>query len=131
MRQLEDGDNLEKRVSVYKDIVVTGVRDVPDSAAICTAAISGRTLSKEENTRLVRKIDFNLMPLLCVVYLIQFVSIAFLSKHQSPSASLFAASLTFPPRRSSRSPPFPPSFPPPFPAFLLPSIVGQGFLELR
>ncbi|ORY54995.1 putative MFS allantoate transporter, partial [Leucosporidium creatinivorum] len=73
MRQLEDGENLEKRVSVYKDIVVTGVRDVPDSAAICTAAISGRTLSKEESARLVRKIDFNLMPLLCIVYLVQFL----------------------------------------------------------
>lgn len=74
MRQLEDSDNLEKRVSVYKDIVVTGVRDVPDSAAICTAAISGQTLTKEESARLVRKIDLNLMPLLCSVYLIQFVS---------------------------------------------------------
>ena len=69
----QDGADLEKRPSVYKDLIVTSVKDVPDDAAIATAAVSGMTISTEEAKRLVRKIDRNLMPLLCLTYLIQFL----------------------------------------------------------
>lgn len=99
-----------------KDLVVTGVRDVPDAAAALTANIANVELSPEENKRLLRKIgesrrilpllsrsrstvyspytrlgihpitfypiltslpnvpaDFNILPLLCCVYFIQFL----------------------------------------------------------
>ncbi|KWU44746.1 membrane transporter [Rhodotorula sp. JG-1b] len=56
-----------------KDLVVTGVRDVPDAAAALTANIANVEISPEENKRLLRKIDFNILPLLCCIYLIQFL----------------------------------------------------------
>lgn len=39
-----------------KDLVVTGVRDVPDAAAALTANIANVEISPEENKRLLRKI---------------------------------------------------------------------------
>lgn len=39
-----------------KDLVVTGVRDVPDAAAIATAGIANTEVSPEDNKRLLRKI---------------------------------------------------------------------------
>ncbi|GAA5883136.1 hypothetical protein JCM3774_005330 [Rhodotorula dairenensis] len=56
-----------------KDLVVTGVRDVPDAAAIATAGIANTEISPEENRRLLRKIDLNILPLLCCIYFIQFL----------------------------------------------------------
>lgn len=53
---------------------------VPDQAALVTANISGMKLTPEESKRLVRKIDRWLMPLLCLVYMIQFVRISVLSQ---------------------------------------------------
>lgn len=84
-RDLVDGDDLEKSISLYKDVVVTGVHDVPDQAALVTANISGMKLSPEENKRLVRKIDCWLMPLLCLVYMIQFVGSNVSPEHPSPT----------------------------------------------
>lgn len=55
---------------------LTSAFSVPDQAALVTANISGMKLSPKESKRLVRKIDRWLMPLLCLVYMIQFVSIS-------------------------------------------------------
>jgi len=112
-RDLVDGDDLEQSISTYKDYYVTGVKDVPDQAALVTANISGIKLSPEENKRLVRKIDRWLMPLLCFVYMIQFVCFIPLRRDTSPSRWLCTAPLgdcpADLPSPSSLSPFFPPS----------------------
>lgn len=89
-----DGAEGDKEQS-YKDMVVSRVDDVPDAAAVATAAVSGMAISKEESARLVRRIDCVssqevareavhnrelifphlqwIMPLLCITYAIQFL----------------------------------------------------------
>ncbi|BGP48685.1 hypothetical protein JCM10450v2_004561 [Rhodotorula kratochvilovae] len=67
------GADNEKDAGNYKDLVVSTVRDVPDAAAIATAAIANMEISDEEARKLVRKIDRSLMPLLCITYCLQFL----------------------------------------------------------
>ncbi|GAA6054156.1 hypothetical protein JCM3770_003223 [Rhodotorula araucariae] len=73
-RSLSDSvaDN-EKGAENYKHLVVSTVRDVPDAAAVATATIANIEITDEEARKLVRKIDFNLMPLLCFVYMLTFL----------------------------------------------------------
>lgn len=68
-RSSTDGSDHKEEPS--KDLVVSNVNDVPDAAAVATAAVSGMTISKEEGSRLVRKIDSWILPLLCITYTIQ------------------------------------------------------------
>lgn len=70
----DGGADLEKRptmLSTYKDIIVNKIREVPDPAAIATANIANTPITEEDGKRILRKIDLNIMPLLCVVYAIQ------------------------------------------------------------
>lgn len=48
-----DGDKEQP----YKNLVVSSVQDVPDAAAVATAAVSGMVISEEESARLLRRID--------------------------------------------------------------------------
>lgn len=64
-------DGSDHKEAPSKDLYVSSVKDVPDAAAVATAAVSGMTISKEEGSRLVRKIDAWILPLLCITYTIQ------------------------------------------------------------
>ncbi|BGP25107.1 MFS transporter, allantoate permease [Rhodotorula toruloides] len=68
----ERGSDVEKNQDGQKEIIITSVQGV-DAAALATAAVAGQAIDPAEARRLVRKIDLNILPLMCLIYLIQFL----------------------------------------------------------
>ncbi|BGO91878.1 hypothetical protein NBRC10512v2_004144 [Rhodotorula toruloides] len=68
----ERGSDIEKDQDGQKDVIITSVQGV-DAAALATAAVAGQAIDPAKARRLVRKIDLNILPLMCLVYLIQFL----------------------------------------------------------
>jgi hypothetical protein len=72
-----------------KDLVVTGVRDVPDAAAALTANIANVEISPEENKRLLRKIGESLR-----VFAVFFVLTSLRTFPQTSIYSRYSAAFT-------------------------------------
>ncbi|GAA5843522.1 hypothetical protein JCM9279_000780 [Rhodotorula babjevae] len=63
----------DKTLDLEKDDGTSGVRDVHDGATIANVDGADAGISHSENRRILRKIDLHIMPLMCAVYLIQFL----------------------------------------------------------
>ncbi|BGP32569.1 hypothetical protein JCM10296v2_004350 [Rhodotorula toruloides] len=59
----ERGSDIEKNQDGQKDVIITSVQGV-DAAALATAAVAGQAIDPTETRRLVRKIDFHILPIM-------------------------------------------------------------------
>jgi hypothetical protein len=71
-KHLEKGNDTRRSLSVSQDAKALGLRTV-DAGLAADEVVADKDFDHKERVRILRKIDYRLVPLLAVIYLIAFI----------------------------------------------------------